>query len=86
MIKTKTLEMGGIYREDFIEYFFKIGGNTKDQETFTGDYWEVFIGEQTWQDLGALKINHVLITFNVKEDKFDEFLAKFRFNFIRAGG
>lgn len=86
MLKTKTLEMGGIYRKDFVEYFLRIGGATEDQVTFTGDYWEVFVGEEIWRMLGSLRIHHVLITFNVDEDKFDEFLGKFRFNFIRAGG
>ncbi|MDV3428975.1 MAG: hypothetical protein LIR50_18445 [Bacillota bacterium] len=86
MIKTKTLEMGGIYRKDFIEYFLKIGGRTEDQVTFKGSYWEVLVGLQTWRMLGSLNIHHVLITFNVEEDKFDEFLAQFRLNFLRAGG
>jgi len=86
MLKTKTLEMGGIYRRDFIKYFSEIGGKTEDQETFKGYYWEVMIGPQTWRMLGSLNIHHVLITFNVEEDKFNEFLAKFRLNFLRAGG
>lgn len=86
MLKTKTLEMGGIYREDFIKYFLKIGGKTEDQETFKGSYWEVLVGSETWRMLGSLRIHHVLITFNVEEDKFDEFIAEFRFNFLRAGG
>ncbi|MGE5627718.1 MAG: hypothetical protein ACM3X7_06315 [Solirubrobacterales bacterium] len=86
MLKTKTIEMGGIYRKDFVEYFLKIGGSTEDKKIFKGPYWEVFVGEEAWRMLGSLRIHHVLITFNVEEDKFDEFLAKFRFNFIRAGG
>lgn len=86
MLKTKTLEMGGIYRKDFVEYFLKIGGKTEDQETFKGYYWEVLVGSETWRMLGSLRMQHVLITFNVEEDKFDDFLAEFRLNFLRAGG
>lgn len=86
MLKTETLEMGGIYREDFIKYFLKIGGTMDDEETFKGPYWKVQVGSETWKMLGSLRIHHVLITFNVEEDKFDEFLAKFRLNFLRAGG
>lgn len=86
MLKTKTLDMGGIYRKDFVEYFLKIGGRTYDQQSFKGYYWEAFVGPQTWRMLGSLRIQHVLITLNVDEDKFDEFLAEFRLNFLRAGG
>lgn len=28
--------MGGIYKEDFVEYFLKIGGRTEERETFKG--------------------------------------------------
>lgn len=86
MIKTKTLEMGGIYREAFIEYFLEIGGKTEDQETMQGYYWGVLVGPETWKMLGSIRIPQVLITFNVEEDKFDDFLAKFRSNFLRGGG
>lgn len=86
MLKTKALEMGGIYRDDFVEYFLKIGGTTEDQETFKGSYWEVLVGSQTSRMLGSLRIHHVLIIFNVEEDKFDGFLAQFRLNFLMAGG
>ena len=86
MLKTKTLLMGGIYRESFIEYFLKIGGKAEGKEIFKGDYWKVKVGSETWEKIGSLRINHVLITFYVEEDKFDEFLAEFRLNFLRAGG
>jgi hypothetical protein len=78
--------MGGIYREKFVEYFLLIGGKTEDQTNFKGQYWEVMVGPQIWKMHGSLRIHHVLITFNVEENKFDEFLAEFRLNFLRAGG
>ncbi|MBP1762097.1 MAG: hypothetical protein H6Q64_1639 [Firmicutes bacterium] len=86
MIKSKTLEMNGIYRKDFIEYFLKIGGKTEDQKTFKGCNWEALVGPESKKILGSFKIHQVLITLNVEEDKFDEFLAKFYKNFLRAGG
>lgn len=86
MLKTKTLEMGGIYREDFVEYFLKIGGKSVDQETFKGHHWEVFVGPEIWRTLGSLSIHHVYITFIVEEDQFDDFLAEFHMNFLKAGG
>ncbi len=86
MLKTKTLEMGGIFRKDFVEYFRKIGGKTEDKETFKGCYWEVLVGPEEWSALGSIRIPHVFITLNVEEDRFDEFLAGFRLNFLKAGG
>lgn len=86
MLKTKTLEMGGIYRKDFVKYFLAIGGKTEDQETFKGSYWEVLVGSETWTMHGSLRIQHIVITINVEEEKFDEFIAKFNLTFIRAGG
>jgi len=86
MLKTISFEMGGIYRKDFVKYFLKIGGKTKDQETFKGTYWEVIVGLETWAILGSLIIQHVLITCNVEEDRFDEFITAFRLNFLKAGG
>ena len=86
MLRTKTLEMGGIYRDDFIKYFLKIGGNVEDQETIKGPFWNIRLGSENWTMVGSLRIQYVFVTFNVEEDKFDEFLAKFRLNFLKAGG
>ncbi|WPC39518.1 hypothetical protein [Clostridium sp. JS66] len=86
MLKNKNLQMGGIYREDFIKYFLEIGGMRESEQIFKGEYWKVDVGSQTWKKLGALKIQHVLIKLSVEEDKFDDFLAEFRLNFLRAGG
>jgi len=86
MVKSKTLETNGIYRKDFVEYFLKIGGKTEDQKTFKGSYWEALVGPESQKMLGSLKIHQVLITLNIEEDRFDEFLAKFHKSFLRAGG
>lgn len=86
MFITKTLEMGGTKREEFIKYFLKIGGQAEDQETFKGDYWEAQIGPNDWRTLGSFKICKVLVTLKIEEEKFDEFLAQFRINFLKAGG
>lgn len=86
MLKSKTLDMGGINRTDFISYFLKIGGQTEDQETYKGVYWEVVVGQENPAKLGPFSINRVLITFHVEENMFDEFMARFNMNFLRAGG
>ena len=86
MLKTITLEMGGIHRREFVEYFHKIANEAQDQETFKGYGWEVQVGRETWSSLGILRICHVLITFHIEEDLFDTFLTQFQLHFTRGGG
>lgn len=85
-MKSITLQMGGISRKYFVKYFLRIGGITEDLATFAGDRWQVQVGPEEWKGLGSIKLNYVFITFNVDEDRFDEFLAAFRLNFLKAGG
>jgi hypothetical protein len=83
---TKTYDMGGTYRDEFVKYFLEIGGGTDDQVVFKGQYWEARVGSDILKPMGSLKINHVMVTFRVEEEKFDEFLARFHQRFLRAGG
>lgn len=86
MLKTKTLRIGEITRKELVDYFLKIGGKTEDEETFKGPYWEVIVGFQEWTKFGSLNIKHILITFNIDENKLDDFIAAFNLNFLRCGG
>jgi hypothetical protein len=86
MMKSKTLETNGIYRKDLVAYFLEIGGQTQDQITFKGSYWEALVNPETMKSRGSFKIHQVLITIHVEEDRFDEFLAQFYKAFLRAGG
>lgn len=86
MLKTTTLDMGGVYRDDFVKYFLHIGGKTEDQQKFKGSFWEVIVGPDAWKRLGSLRMNHVLVTLSAEEEKYDEFLAEFHLNFLKAGG
>jgi hypothetical protein len=80
-----TLEMRGIQREDFIEYFLNIGGQSTAEGVYTGPYWEVQVGPQIPCPLGKLVIPSMKITFSVEEEYYDEILRKFRMNFMRGG-
>ncbi|MFA9423005.1 MAG: hypothetical protein ACERLG_05480 [Sedimentibacter sp.] len=86
MIKTTIQNMGEINPKDLAEYFLKIGGKTEDEKTFKGPYWEIIIGPETWTKYSSLKIQHILITFNIEEDKFESFMDAFNLNFLRCGG
>ena len=48
--------------------------------------WEVLVGPETWTMHSSLKIQHVAVSLNVEEDKFDEFVAKYYLTFLKAGG
>lgn len=86
LLKTKTLEMGGIHRREFVEYFLQLADEAQEQETFKGCGWEVQVGQETWSSLGIYKICHVRITFQVEEELFDQVLSQFQLRFLRAGG
>jgi len=86
MLKTEKLQMGGIRRREFVEYFLKLADEVQGQETFKGCGWEVQVGQETWSSFSIIKICHVLITFHVEEDLFDKFLYQFQLHFFRAGG
>lgn len=80
-----TLEMRGIQREEFIDYFQNMGGQNTAEGTYTGAYWEVQIGPQFPCRLGKLVIPSIKITFFVEEGYFEEMLKKFRLSFMRGG-
>ena len=86
MIKTEILNMGEINPKELVEYFLKIGGKSSDNKMFKGPFWEVVVGPETWTKYSSITIQHVLITFKIEEDKFDDFMAAFRLNFLRCGG
>lgn len=86
MRKEETLEMRGIYRRDFVKYFIELCKESINDSFFEGDNWEVYLSEQTWINIGSLRIQRTYITFKVEEEYFDEFLAAFRLSFLRSGG
>lgn len=85
-IKTVQIKIGEINRSELVQYFLKIGGETEDEETIKGPHWEVTVGPQILTRFGALNIRHVLITFKVEDNAFDDFMERFSLNFIRCGG
>lgn len=80
-----TLEMRGIQRREFIEYFLNIGGQSTSEGIYSGDYWDIQIGPEIPCSLGKLVIPSTRITFSVEEDHYDEMLKKFRMSFMRGG-
>lgn len=85
-IKTLSVKFGGINRNEFIDYFLKVGGALEDDEKIKGPFWEATVGPHTMSEYKALKIQNVLVSIAVEEDKFDGFIAAFQLNFLRCGG
>jgi hypothetical protein len=85
-IKTLSIKFGGINRNEFIEYFLKIGGTSENDEKIKGSFWEANVGPHTPAKFKSLKIQNVLVTITAEDDKFDDFIAAFQLNFLRCGG
>lgn len=85
-IKTISIKFGGIRRNEFIEYFLKIGGTLEDDEKIKGPFWEATVGPHTSAKFKSLSIQNVLVSIAVEDDKFDNFIAAFQLNFLRCGG
>ncbi|MGB5823798.1 MAG: hypothetical protein WBH44_06955 [Proteocatella sp.] len=86
MIKQEKLNMGGINRRYFVEYFECQGGVTLDGENFIGDGWKVRISPETFRDNEILKLPRVEITLLGEEALLVRFIENLRKNFLRGGG
>lgn len=85
-IKTISIKFGGIRRNEFIEYFLKNGGTLEDDEKIKGPFWVATVGPNTPAKFKSLRIQNVLVSIAVEDDKFDDFIAAFQLNFLRCGG
>ena len=86
MSKEVLLEMRTIKREEFIEWFRQIGGIETKPGTFEGPFWKACVSEPWEVKLGAMNFSSLYVNINVKDDKLEDFMKKFRLRFLRAGG
>ncbi|MBN1332947.1 MAG: hypothetical protein JW971_04200 [Synergistales bacterium] len=86
MKKREIIELRGIKREEFMDYFVALGGENMGNGKIRGVFWEVEIGPQEHLCLGPLELPTVKIIFQVEEGSFKAFLSDFRMKFIRGGG
>lgn len=86
MIKQEKLNMGGINRRYFVEYFEAQGGTSTDGATFTGKGWEAKVSPETFRNKDILKLPRVEIMICAEEDILVKFVENFRKNFLRGGG
>ncbi|MGM0396499.1 MAG: hypothetical protein ACQEP4_05530 [Bacillota bacterium] len=72
-------------REEFLEYFGEKGIDLGEGR-FSGDGWEVVVGDEFKRMVGAFPFNAIKLEIWVKEEISDEFLEDLRRGFLRGGG
>lgn len=86
MSKEILLEMRTIKKEEFIEWFRQMGGKEEEPGIYAGPFWNAHIDEPKNIKLGAMNFISIRIKIVVEDDKYDDFMSKFRMRFLRAGG
>jgi len=84
--RQQVIELRGVKREEFMDYFLALGGEDLGNGKIRGISWEVEIGSQEYLCLGTLELPSVRITFRVEEKSFHAFLSAFRMKFLKGGG
>ncbi|AHF05837.1 hypothetical protein [Desulfitobacterium metallireducens] len=83
---TQTLEMRGIKRQLFLDYFLALGGNLTSSEHIQGPNWKIHLGAEQAINLGSIRLPVVHITFEADEEAVLHMVQAFRFRFLSAGG
>jgi hypothetical protein len=82
--------MRGKERQEFIEYFSRLGGVPYDRPDggirFKGDAWMAEIGPQTVYMLRTLAFPEVEVIIEAEEKVFEDMLKDYRIKFLTAGG
>lgn len=86
----RTFLMRGKERQEFIEYFSKIGGVPHDctdgSMVFKGDAWIAEIGPQTVYMLRTIAFPEVEVMIEAEDNVFEVLLKDYRLKFLTAGG
>lgn len=83
---TQTLEMRGLKRQLFLDYFLTLGGRLISLEHIQGPNWEVQLNTEQAINLGSITLPVVHITFEADEEVVLNMVQAFRFRFLSAGG
>ena len=72
-------------REEFIDFFNKIG-EQKSDGVYYGKGWEVVIGDEKNKLIGTIPFVTVDLTIEIEDEISKEFIDKLRLAFLRGGG
>ncbi len=86
VIHTQTLEMRGLRRQVFLDYFLSRGGILVDWDLIQGPDWEVSLDLEREISLGLITLPKVLVTFKADREIALGMIHAFRMRFLSAGG
>lgn len=85
-IHTQTLEMRGLKRQVFLDYFFSQGCILVDGDLIQSSDWEVRLGTESEISLGPITLPVVQVTFTAERETALNMIHAFRMRFLSAGG
>jgi hypothetical protein len=86
VIHTQTLEMRGLRRQVFVEYFLSQGGNLVNWHQIHGPNWKVELGLESEIRLGSITLPLIQVTFEADKETALDLIHAFRMRFLSAGG
>lgn len=72
-------------KSEFEEYFRKLGTEIGKGE-YSGEGWQVKVGDEVETRVGSFKMNQIRIELWLREDIEEGFLDSMRVGFLRGGG
>lgn len=82
----QKLEMRGVRRQVFLDYFISQEGELVDWDRIVGSNWEIRISSETEIRLGSIILPVVQITFMADQSIANRMIHLFRMHFLSAGG
>jgi len=84
-MKTIVREMRGIPYFLLKEYLQALGGTALAENLIAGEGWRVRLERMTPFRLGSLEVGQTRLTMEIREEIFDDFMARFALKTLRAG-
>jgi hypothetical protein len=86
VVYTQTLEMRGLRRQTFIDYFLSQGGIPVDWNLIRGSDWVVRVDAEREINLGSITLPVTHVTFEAEKALALSMINSFRLRFLSAGG
>ena len=84
-MKIVEREMRGIPYFLLKEYLQELGGTLAAEDEVRGEGWAVRLEKMEPFRLGSLSVGQTRLTMEIREDVFDDFMARFSLKTLRAG-
>jgi len=84
-MKTIVREMRGIPYFLLKEYLQELGGTLIAENEIAGDGWRVQLEKMEPFRLKSLSVGQTRLTMSIREDVYDDFMARFSMKTLRAG-